>query len=180
MDAQDSRLTEGASVLTCRQEERLPRRRRGLQPVCIEEPDRDRYRLIVMRRTFAAAGVVAILIGACRPTRGPDNDPPKPRDQADFPVDTASSKPVQQGKAYRFVVSTHCGIDWAIDFDGTFWKPTPNDARAYRQGNLDLREPSDRGAMTLISHDEAVYRSKSGSVIHYLRDEVTRPDTPCL
>lgn len=150
------------------------------RPFHIEEPDRHRYRLTAMRRTLAAACGLAILIGACTSTTSSDDGTQKESTQAKYTVDTANSKPAQLGLPYRFVVATHCGIDWAIDFDGTFWGPAPEDARAYRRGNLDLRQPSDRGTMTLLSDARAEYRSKSGSVITYQRAETTRPDTACF
>lgn len=31
------------------------------------------------------------------------------------------SSPVELGKAYPYKLYTHCGVDLAVDFDGSFW-----------------------------------------------------------
>lgn len=67
------------------------------------------------------------------------------------------SAPVETGVEYSFDTG-HCGLGYLTDFDGSFWQPiNPNKAE----------EPSffsneDRGTMTLVSHDRAVYRASTG------------------
>ena len=126
--------------------------------------------------TLATAGL--LLLAACE--GGHPESTSIPIETPTYPIDTADSKSAKVGKPYRWVLSTHCGIDFAIDFDGSFWQAVVEDRRAFRRGNLkDLREP-DRGTMTLVSENLATYASNNGPELHYERSETTRPDTACL
>ena len=85
-----------------------------------------------------------------------------------FPV----SGRVTAGLKYRFVLLTHCGLDYPTgpDFDGNFWdaadatqrnkltKPPPNFA-----------QPEDVGYMILVSSDSAEFHSSAGGVAGYTR-----------
>lgn len=74
---------------------------------------------------------------------------------------------VEPGVAYRFGVP-HCGFDWLVDFDGSFWKPT------YPVGDKpDYSVNSDIGTMTLVGPDEARYVASDGSQVSLLR--IDRP-----
>ena len=129
-------------------------------------------------RIFFLAMMTLIFFAACEADRPVTNA--TPTETPSYPVDTAESAPVDIGKPYRFILSTHCGIDFAIDFDESFWKPIPEDRRAFRRGRLKGLRDADRGTMTLTSSNRAVYRSDNGPVIHYSRGSATRPDTPCF
>ena len=71
---------------------------------------------------------------------------------------------VERGVLYRFEVP-HCGLDWLVDFDGSFWEPvyaTPD------------REPDsaingDIGTITLIEPDRATYMSSTEEQVGLLR-----------
>ncbi len=71
---------------------------------------------------------------------------------------------VERGVLYRFEVP-HCGLDWLVDFDGSFWEPvyaTPD------------REPDsaingDIGTITLIAPDRAMYTSSTEEQVSLFR-----------
>ena len=66
---------------------------------------------------------------------------------------TPQSVHVERGKAYPFVLFTHCGVDEYVDFDGSFWDLLE---KKYAPGSLG--NPSQRGTMTLTEdgHGEAL------------------------
>jgi hypothetical protein len=176
-----SQLTEGADAPSVSQQEHP----QALEAPTIEKVGTSRVPLSSnpgMRNGLVELITVCLVLGplaAC--TSSTESDRPQPESSESYPTDAANSKPADLAKPYRFVLATHCGIDWAIDFDGAFWQPLSQDERAFRRGRLKaLDEPSDRGTMTLISEGQAVYRSNNGPVIRYTRGETTRPDTACL
>ncbi len=86
------------------------------------------------RTIFAACGLM-IVLAACTSTPSPDESNRQATPEVDYPIDTADSKSAQPGKAHRFVLSMHCGIDFAIDFDGAFWEPL-DEKDLRRRGDL--------------------------------------------
>jgi len=77
---------------------------------------------------------------------------------------TPESAHVERGKAYPFILSTTCGIDY-VDFDGSFWDvlkknyaPTP---LSYPVPGY----PSQRGTMTLTEDDHALFQFDQGSIL---------------
>ena len=70
---------------------------------------------------------------------------------------------VQPGVVYRFAVP-HCGMDWLVDFDGSFWEPT------YRSGDQpDYAINADIGTMTLVVPGEARYVASDASRVSLIR-----------
>ena len=87
------------------------------------------------------------------------------------------SQEVADEGTYRFTVP-HCGLDWMVDFDGSFWKAEhPED---YGEGN---RYPffynSDAGTFTFESSDEAVYASSMGEQVPLRRIDGPIVVHPC-
>lgn len=70
---------------------------------------------------------------------------------------------VEPGVTYRFA-APHCGLDWLVDFDGSFWEPT------YPRGDKpDYAINSDLGTMTLVGSDEARYVASDASHVSLTR-----------
>ena len=85
-----------------------------------------------------------------------------------FPV----SGRVTAGVKYRFVLLTHCGLDYPTgpDFDGSFWDA----ADATQRDKLtnpppDFAQPEDVGYMILVSPDTAEFHSSAGGAETYTR-----------
>jgi hypothetical protein len=98
----------------------------------------------------------------------------------EWPLVHASSKDAQLGVAVRFRLHTHCGVDWSVDFDGSFWDAI-GEGRAIRRGAYrSLGNPSDWGTMTLVSGGPALYESNSGVMIAFLRAGESRRISPCF
>ena len=66
--------------------------------------------------------------------------------------------------AYAFDTG-HCGLGHLTDFDSSFWRPV-DPARA---DSFDLLVDQDVGAITLVGHDRAIYRSSGGIEIRMER-----------
>ena len=64
-----------------------------------------------------------------------------------------TSGQVEPGVVYRFEVP-HCGLDWLVDFDGSFWEPAYVIAGRRRP---DYAINSDIGTIELVGPDEARY-----------------------
>lgn len=71
-----------------------------------------------------------------------------------------------EGK-YLFT-APHCGLDWMLDFDGSFWDALrPSD---YGNGeNYSFFYNSDEGAITFTEDDSAVYQASTGEKIRLER-----------
>ena len=87
------------------------------------------------------------------------------------------SQDVADEGTYRFTVP-HCGLDWMVDFDGSFWSAEhPED---YGEGN---RYPffydSDAGTFTFVSPDEAIYEASTGERIPLRRIDGPIVIHPC-
>ena len=76
-----------------------------------------------------------------------------------------ASARVEQGVPYRMTTYTHCGLDYLLDFDGSFWEVAsgPEDT-----GDA-LGDPEDEGVITLVSADTAVYESGREAEFHLRR-----------
>jgi hypothetical protein len=73
---------------------------------------------------------------------------------------TPQSARVERGKAYPFVLYTHCGVDYATDFDGSFWDAVEKNYLPASLGN-----PAQRGTMTLTDDDHATFTFGGGSIL---------------
>lgn len=74
------------------------------------------------------------------------------------------SAPAEFGVVYRFEVP-HCGLDWLVDFDGSFWEPV----YAIPDRKPDLAINSDIGTITLVEPDEARYVSSTDEQVSLFR-----------
>jgi hypothetical protein len=61
------------------------------------------------------------------------------------------------GKAYPYQLYTHCGIDFSVDFDGSFWDATGT--RPAVIGN-----PIQKGTLTLVDTRHARFSYDKGSI----------------
>ena len=150
-------------------------------------------------RSFAF--VVAVLLAACTGPTDPTGSPfpaidgtPRPPsvvlpaealpvpDASPWPAiqpgdkqDHASSPDVVIGQVRSFTLYTHCGIDFRVDFDESFW-----------QSYLDVKAPVDnpiqRGTMTLLTDEVAVFRYRSHgdeASIYFVRNDTRRKRIGC-
>jgi hypothetical protein len=85
-----------------------------------------------------------------------------------FPV----SGRVTPGVKYRFVLLTHCGLDYPTgpDFDGSFWDLADSAGRnTFTSTPPGFAQPEDQGYMILVSTDTAEFHSSAGGVARYTR-----------
>lgn len=73
---------------------------------------------------------------------------------------TPQSARVERGKAYPFVLYTHCGVDYSTDFDGSFWDVVEKNYAPASLGN-----PAQKGTMILIDDDHAMFEFEGGSIL---------------
>jgi len=73
---------------------------------------------------------------------------------------TPESAHVERGRAYPFLLFTHCGVDEYVDFDGSFWDLAE---KMYAPGSLD--NSAQRGTMTLTEDGHALFEFDGGSVL---------------
>jgi hypothetical protein len=146
---------------------------------------------------FSAFVVVALLAACTGPSSSPapaaDGTPRPPSivlpaealpvpDASPWPIrpgdkhDHASSPDVAIGKARSFTLYTHCGIDFRVDFDESFWQ-------SYLFGKSpSVGDPVQKGTMTLLSDDVAVFRYESnggGESIYFVRNDTPRSQVGC-
>lgn len=74
------------------------------------------------------------------------------------------SGPAEFGAVYRFEVP-HCGLDWLVDFDSSFWEPV----YAIPDRKHDSAINSDIGTITLVEPDEARYVSSTDEQVSLFR-----------
>jgi hypothetical protein len=85
-----------------------------------------------------------------------------------FPV----SGRVTAGLKYRYVLLTHCGLDYPTgpDFDGSFWDSVDSTQRnKFTNPPAGFAAPEDVGYMILVSADMAEFHSSAGGVAPYTR-----------
>ncbi len=106
------------------------------------------------------------------PVPEPSPWPIKPGDKRD----RATSSDVAVGQERPFELSTHCGIDFRVDFDGSFWE-------SYVVGNtLAVGDPFRKGTMTLLSGEVAVFRFESQgheASVYFIRNDTPKPKVGC-
>ena len=153
---------------------------------------------------LAVVGALVALLGACtngeqpaqssskpsssKPSPSPSNPSPSPSSsltdyqarRQEWPVYRAKSKPAEIGVAYRFRLSTHCGVDHFVDFDGSFWRAV-HEAAAIDRGDYRKLDPlTERGTMTLLAPDRSRYASNNGPVIDFVRIGSRKRVSPCF
>lgn len=85
-----------------------------------------------------------------------------------FPV----SGRVTAGLKYRYVLLTHCGLDYPTgpDFDGSFWDSVDSTQRdKLAKPPADFATPEDVGYMILVSANTAEFHSSAGGIAQYTR-----------
>jgi len=137
-------------------------------------------------RVFFALAM-AILLGGCggnsQPTmtRVPISQlpiatwTPVPAAQAEQSLDVRQplSLHADPGKAYPFQLYTHCGADYAVDFDGSFWQlSNPSEVPA------SLGDPAQDGTMMLINPDYTQFDFAGGSLL-FIRHKGPKYLPPC-
>lgn len=91
------------------------------------------------------------------------------------------SSRIERGVVYRFTLSTHCGLNGLVDFDGSLWDfggPGPSDD-GRRNPPEGFGNPEDFGTIKLISSEKAEYRSQFDKVAVYERRSEPKPLPPC-
>lgn len=90
--------------------------------------------------------------------------------------DRPSSPDVAVGHSRPIKLITHCGIDFRVDFGGSFWQ-------SYGESKASLSFSFERGVMTLLSEDVAVFRFRSrghGASIFFVRNPHPKPEVGCM
>lgn len=125
------------------------------------------------RSTDPAGSPIRTLPPKALPVPDPTPWPMRPGDERDRP--TTSDVPV--GRARPFKLYTHCGIDFRVDFDASFWQ-------SYRVGDdLRIGNPFQGGTMTLLSDEVAVFRYESdqGEIsVFFVRNDTPTPKAGCF
>ena len=111
------------------------------------------------------------------PTIAPVRSTPMPitqRDETPSPYQESqpfeifpNSPPASLGKPYPFVLNIHCGPDFDVDFDGSFWKL--DERRVIPEDYLGGGVPELEGTMTLITPDRARFDFDPASIYTNLR-----------
>jgi hypothetical protein len=106
------------------------------------------------------------------PVPEPSPWPIKPEEKLDRPT----SSGVAIGRERPFELYSHCGIDFRVDFDGSFWQ-------SYIVGKASsVGDPFQKGRMTLLSGEVAVFRFESQgdeSSIYFIRNDAPKPEVGC-
>jgi hypothetical protein len=85
-----------------------------------------------------------------------------------FPV----SGRVSPGIKYRYVLLTHCGLDYPTgpDFDGSFWDAVdPTQRNKLANPPEGFATPEDVGYMIIVAPDTAEFHSSAGGTARYTR-----------
>jgi hypothetical protein len=76
---------------------------------------------------------------------------------------TPKSARAEQGKVYEFNLYTHCGVDFEVDFDGSYW-----DLATLANLPSTVGNPAQHGTMKLVDTNHARFTFEGGS-IDYVR-----------
>ena len=90
-------------------------------------------------------------------------------------VDHPTSADVTVGQALPFKTYTHCGFDFRVDFDGSFWQAYTHDAYAPVYGFV-------HGTMTLLTEEVSVFRFTTRGVpssVYFVRNDTPKPERGC-
>ncbi|GAA2885605.1 hypothetical protein Acy02nite_80100 [Actinoplanes cyaneus] len=152
--------------------------RRGLRAMVTEPPPGPPMTGVIeaararRRRDRAGLGVVAVLVAGSlvlpgmltrdRGAQRPLTPPPVPSAVASVAPMPRGSGPVVVGQQYHFDLYVHCGIRYTT-FGGRPWRAAPEDTERYASYDVG-RVYTLRGTMTLVSTDEARFRSDTGDV----------------
>jgi hypothetical protein len=102
---------------------------------------------------------------------------PWPIPALDEGVDHPISSDVAVGQSRLLRLSTHCGVDFRVDFDGSFWE-------SYAGNIRDATNPAQMGTMTLVSDDVSVFRYRSQghqeASIYFVRNDTPKAEGSCF
>ena len=90
-------------------------------------------------------------------------------------MDHPTSVDVAVGQKRLFKIYTHCGFDFRVDFDGSFWQAYTHDTYAPVFGFV-------HGTMTLLTEEVAVFRFKTQgapSSVYFIRNDTPKPELGC-
>ena len=90
-------------------------------------------------------------------------------------VDHPTSTEVAIGQRLPFKIYTHCGFDFRVDFDGSFWQAYTHEAYAPVYGFV-------HGTMTLLTEEVAVFRfptQGAPSSVYFVRNDTPKPERDC-
>jgi hypothetical protein len=108
------------------------------------------------------------------PVPQPSPWPIKPEENLDLPT----SSDVAIGQERPFELYAHCGIDFRVDFDGSFWQSYAGSAIP---AFVNLFR---KGTMTLLSGEVAVFRFEESqgqdASIYFIRNDTPKPKVGCL
>lgn len=80
---------------------------------------------------------------------------------------TPTSDAAETGRPYEYTAYTHCGLDYAFDFDGSFWEVVDRP----REERTRLQDPEDHGVVELVQDDAAIFTSQRGDEYRLARRE---------
>lgn len=150
----------------------------------------------------ASFGVVVALLAACTGPPDPGDSSPSPQSTREgspvvippdaFPVPEPSPWPIRPGLERarptssdvaigqeRFLeLFTHCGIDFNVDFDGSFWQLYPDS----KTRGLVTSFQSQTGTMTLLSDRVAVFHFEYQDeklAVYFVRNDSPKPLAGC-
>ncbi len=102
------------------------------------------------------------------PIISPTLPAPPPADSAPTPtvgiILTPMSPPAQVGRSYAFDLLTHCGVNYHVDFDRSFWEATIPVWDGSGNPPPNLRNPFQDGTMTLLDTDHARFDYSGGAI----------------
>lgn len=77
---------------------------------------------------------------------------------------TPRSTAIAVGQPYLFDLSTHCGVNFWVDFDGSFWEATIPVYPGYGIPATPINTAVQRGTMTLLDPDTALFEYQNGRI----------------
>ena len=77
---------------------------------------------------------------------------------------TPTSLPAAVGHSYAFHLLTHCGVNYHVDFDQSFWEATIPVWDGSGNPPPNLRNPVQDGTMTLLDTDHARFDYSGGAI----------------
>jgi hypothetical protein len=102
---------------------------------------------------------------------------PWPTPRLDETIDHPVSSDVAIGQSETLQLSTHCGVDFRVDFDGSFWESYAGDIRP-------VTNPAQMGTMTLVSDEVSVFRFESQghqeASIYFVRNDTPKAEGTCF
>ena len=118
---------------------------------------------------IAVVGAIVLNLATAGPNRSIEAllpSPPGGSPAASVEV-TPSSASATPGVGVEVRIATTCGVVPAVDFDGSFWRPT--NGRTMESVARRLVAPVDPSTVTLQAPDSALLRTAAGQVVLLVR-----------